>query len=68
MADFKPGDRVVRKGSSGPQGTVQKIRQERVRESLKERQEGQEKPGIAITVLWDNGTSSHFIPTALQPA
>jgi len=62
--DFKPGDRVVRKDSEpGPMGTVQNIRVEVVRSSLKP--DTSEPPGIAITVLWDNGTVSHFVPEAL---
>lgn len=60
------GDRVVRAGTKGPRGTVQKVRIERVRESLKENKEGSEPPGVSVTVLWDNGTSSHFVPHALS--
>ncbi|MCB0344505.1 MAG: hypothetical protein KDD66_05285 [Bdellovibrionales bacterium] len=60
------GDRVVRNGTTGPLGTVQKVRVERIRESLKENLEGKEPPGVTITVLWDNGTSSHFVPHALS--
>ncbi len=62
------GDRVVRKGHSGPVGTVALVRTETIRPSLKESQEGQEPPSIVVTVLWDNGTTSHFIPEGLEPA
>ena len=62
--DFKPGDRVVRPDIVGPKGTVQNVRIESVRMSVKA--EGAEAPGVAITVLWDNGTLSHFVPSALQ--
>lgn len=63
--DFKPGDRVVRgDGTPGPTGTVQNIRVETVRSSLKPNTT--EPPGIAITVLWDNGTISHFVPEGLH--
>ncbi len=63
---FKPGDRVVRvEGSeAGPSGTVQNIRVETVRTSLKPNTN--EPPGVAITVLWDNGTVSHFVPDGLK--
>ena len=36
---------------------------ETVRQSIKE---SNQAPGIAITVLWDNGTKSHFVPGALE--
>ena len=62
--DFKPGDRVIRPDVVGPKGTVQNVRIESVRTSVKA--EGAEPPGIAVTVLWDNGTLSHFVPSALQ--
>lgn len=63
--DFKAGDRVVRlDGVAGPMGTVQNIRTEVTRSSLKP--DTSEPPGIAITVLWDNGTISHFVPEALK--
>lgn len=61
---FKPGDRVRRSGLEGPQGTIKKIRVETVRQSIKE--DGNEPPGVTITVLWDNGTLSHFIPEGLE--
>ena len=61
---FRPGDRVVRPGVEGPMGTVQNVRIETIRTSVKV--EGAEPPGVAITVLWDNGTTSHFVPEALK--
>ena len=62
--DFKPGDRVIRPGIDGPVGTVENVRIETVRTSVKA--EGAEPPGVAVTVLWDNGTTSHFVPSALK--
>ena len=63
--DFQPGDRVVRADvAAGPTGTVQNIRVETIRSSLKP--DTSEPPGIAITVLWDNGTVSHFVPDGLK--
>ena len=64
--DFQKGDRVKRSGTVGPMGTVQNIRVETVRQSIKV--DGAEPPGIAVTVLWDNGTKSHFVPGALEKA
>ena len=62
---FKPGDRVARAdGVTGPQGTVKNIRRETVRSSLKPNSD--EPPGVAITVIWDNGTESHFVPEGLS--
>lgn len=61
--DFNRGDRVRRTGSEGPFGTVENIRVETLRQSIKE---SNDAPGIAITVLWDNGTKSHFVPGALD--
>ena len=61
---FKAGDRVIRPGVVGPIGTVQNVRMETVRASVKK--EGAEPPGVAVTVLWDNGTLSHFVPDALE--
>lgn len=62
---FKPGDRVQRSdGVPGPFGTVQNVRIESVRSSLKPNLS--EPRGVAITVLWDNGTVSHFVPDGLQ--
>ena len=63
---FKPGDRVTRCGIEGPTGTVQNVRIESVRETIK--QDGEEPPGVAVTVLWDNGTVSHFVPEGLEKA
>ena len=62
---FATGDRVKQTGSEGPCGTVQKVRVETVRKSIKE---SDEQPGITVTVLWDNGTTSHFIPEGLEKA
>lgn len=61
---FKVGDKVVRPDVEGPAGTVKSIRVETVRDSLRQGEE--ETPGITVTVLWDNGTLSHFIPDALE--
>jgi hypothetical protein len=61
---FKAGDRVIRAGKVGPQGIVQKIRMETVRNTIREG--GNESPGVAVTVLWDNGTTSHFVPDGLE--
>ena len=67
---FEPGDRVIHidemSGNPlpGPSGTVQNIRVETVRSSLKPNEN--EPLGIAITVLWDNGTLSHFVPESLR--
>ena len=65
---FKPGDRVRRKdnssgSASGPLGTVQKVRVETFRQSIK--LDRSEPPGITVSVLWDNGTLSHFVPEGL---
>lgn len=62
--DFKHGDRVKRIGSEGPLGTVKQVRVESIRQSL--RTEDGEPPGVTVTVLWDNGTLSHFIPEGLE--
>lgn len=64
--NIQKGDRVKRLGTIGPMGTVQNIRIETVRQSIKV--DGAEPPGIAVTVLWDNGTKSHFVPGALEKA
>lgn len=67
---FEPGDRVIHidevsgQAMPGPAGTVQNIRIETVRSSLKPKEN--EPLGIAITVLWDNGTVSHFVPESLK--
>ena len=63
---MKAGDRVKRVGHQGPSGVVQKVRVESVRTSLKE--DGGEAPGVTVTVLWDNGTLSHFVPESLELA
>lgn len=62
--EFNAGDRVKRSGTEGPLGTVKQVRVESVRQSL--RTEDGEPPGITVTVLWDNGTLSHFIPEGLE--
>jgi hypothetical protein len=61
---FKQGDRVKRIGTEGPFGTVKQVRIESVRQSI--RKEDGEPPGITVTVLWDSGTLSHFIPEGLE--
>ncbi len=65
---FKVGDRVIRRGLPGPQGTVKRVRVEAVRETLRENTEDMEPPGVSVTVLWDNGTASHFVPDGLEKA
>ena len=62
--DFKVGDRVIRPDVDGPAGVIHNIRVETVKMSVKK--DGQEQPGVAISVLWDNGTLSHFVPSALK--
>ncbi len=64
ITSFKQGDRVKRSGTNGPLGTVKQVRIESVRQSL--RKEDGEPPGITVTVLWDSGTLSHFIPEGLD--
>jgi hypothetical protein len=64
--EFKTGDRVKRSGQGGALGTVQKVRVEIVRTTLKE--DSNEPPGVTVTVLWDNGTLSHFVPEGLERA
>ena len=64
QVDFKSGDRVKRKGSSGPEGTVQKIRFETIKQTMKT--DDVDQPGVTVSVLWDNGTLSHFIPDGLE--
>lgn len=61
---FSTGDRVKRSGTEGPTGTVKQVRIESVRQSL--RTEDGEPPGVTVTVLWDNGTLSHFIPEGIE--
>jgi hypothetical protein len=65
QTEFKRGDRVKRRDVAGPLGTVQNIRIESIRSSLKHDSSG-EGPGVNVTVLWDNGTLSHFIPDGLE--
>lgn len=61
---FKIGDRVVRLDSEGPAGTVEKVREEIVRETIK--QDENEPLAVTVTVRWDNGTLSHFVPDSLR--
>ena len=61
---FEVGNRVKKVETKGPLGTVQKVRIETVRQSIKV--EGNEPPGVTVTVLWDNGTVSHFVPETLE--
>ena len=63
---FQTGDRVKKPDTEGPFGTVQKVRVETVRQSIKEN--NNEPPGVTVTVLWDNGTTSHFVPEGLDKA
>ncbi len=65
---FSIGDRVKRKGIHGPVGTVEKVRVETVHDSIKKNSDEQEPPTETVTVMWDNGTLSHFIPQGLEPA
>lgn len=62
--DFKQGDRVKRTGTPGPSGTVKQIRIETTRQSM--RTEEGDPPGVTVSVLWDNGTLSHFVPDGLE--
>lgn len=61
---FRQGDRVKRVGTEGPFGTVKGVRIESVRQSI--RNDKGDPPGVTVTVLWDNGTTSHFIPEGLD--
>lgn len=61
---YEIGDRVKRVDSEGPLGTIQKVRIETVRQSIKV--VGGEPLGVTITVLWDNGTKSHFVPGGIE--
>lgn len=63
---YQKGDRVKRQDGSGPLGTVQKVRTETVRQSIKI--DGSEPPGVTVTILWDNGTKSHFVPQSIEKA
>jgi len=60
---FKAGDRVVQANSPGPVGTVRNVRVETTRTSVQEKD--REPLGVTVTVLWDNGTQSHFVPDGL---
>jgi hypothetical protein len=60
----KTGDRVRRSDSDGPFGTVKTVRVETIRQSIKT--DSGEPPGVTVTVLWDNGTISHFVPGGLE--
>ena len=62
--EFKSGDRVRRKETNGPDGTVKQIRVESIKQTMKS--DDVEQPGVTVTVLWDNGTTSHFIPDGLE--
>lgn len=64
-ASFKIGDRVVRAETQGPAGTIFKVRSDTGHTSNRDR--GKNDKGLTITVLWDNGTLSHFIPEGLAP-
>ena len=61
---FKIGDRVKKTGEEGPHGTVNKVRIETVRTTI--RTSTDEPPGVTVTVLWDNGTVSHFVPDGVE--
>jgi hypothetical protein len=61
---FSTGDRVKKKDTEGPFGTVQHVRLETIRQTITEQRT--EPPGITVTVLWDNGTTSHFVPNGLE--
>ena len=62
--NFGTGDRVRIVGKTGPAGTVKRVRVETVRQSIRETES--EPPGVSVTVLWDNGTLSHFVPEGLE--
>lgn len=64
--EYKTGDRVKRINTDGPYGTVQSVRVETIRQSIKI--DDNEPPSVTVTVLWDNGTLSHFIPEGLVRA
>ncbi len=61
---FKIGDRVKKVGEPGPLGTVNKVRVETVRTTV--RSSTDEPPGVSVTILWDNGTLSHFVPDGIE--
>lgn len=62
--EIKIGDRVIQANAIGPKGRVQNVRIETTRSTIK--QNADESLGISITVLWDNGTLSHFVPEGLK--
>ena len=61
---YKIGDRVVRSETTGPTGTVTKVRSDTGHASKRDREK--DEKGTTIAVLWDNGTLSHFIPEGLS--
>jgi len=61
---YKTGDRVKRVDSEGPLGTVQNVRVETVRQSIKT--DSAEPLSVTVTILWDNGTKSHFVPGGIE--
>ena len=64
---FVPGDRVRRKDVKGPIGTVQSVRTETATSAIGSgNAKESESPTETITVMWDNGTLSHFIPEGLE--
>lgn len=65
---FEEGDRVKKAGGQSPVGTIQNIRTETVKDSIKEAAKDDEAPSVTVTVLWDNGTLSHFVPDGLERA
>lgn len=62
--DLKQGDRVKRAGTQGPGGTVKQIRVETTRQTM--RTDDGDPPGVTVSVLWDNGTLSHFVPDGVE--
>ena len=65
--NLKIGDRVKSSDGRGPAGTVRKVRFETARATISE-ESSNEPPGVTVTVLWDNGTTSHFVPGGLRKA
>ena len=64
--EFQVGDRVKRAEFTGPIGTVKQIREESIRRTIKK--DETEEPAVTVTVIWDNGTESHFVPEGLSSA
>ena len=64
--EFNAGDRVKISEGLGPMGTVKKVRVETARAAVREN--SNEPPGVTVTVLWDNGTLSHYVPGGLKRA